>query len=166
MTGRKGEEPLTIIVERISAVGTENFTLLTPHSPAFPHPLPSVTCSRWRPSTQTTVRARALPSRPCLGLSRNHIVFQTLLSACWCISNNECHNPSSTAQLKRYLQWPVTAELRRSYFGPGETLANSQSTSTSTLTLLSFPVASRLTHRCRELFIHTQLDEEQTGRDA
>ena len=66
------------------------------------------------------------------------------LSACWFISNNERHSPSSTTQLKRHLQQPVADELRRSCFGTGNTLVNSQPN--SILALLPFFVASGLTH--------------------
>ena len=83
----------------------------TPHSPAPPpSSVPSV-C--WRPLTQTAAHARALPSRPCLGLSSKRS-FPNGLSACWWISNNECHRPSSTAELTCHLQQHFADELRRS----------------------------------------------------
>ena len=79
------------------------------------------------------------PFQGCL----ESVLFPNRLSVCWSIPNNERHSSSSTAQFERHLQWPVANELRRSCFGTGDTLANSQSN--STLTLLPSPFASGLT---------------------
>ena len=73
MIGRNEKGPLTIIVECISAVCTDSFTILTPKPSSF---RPSVPRACWRPLTQIAVQARALPSRPRLGLFRKRVFFQ------------------------------------------------------------------------------------------
>ena len=74
------------------------------------------------------------------------MLFPNRLSVCQCISNNNVTaraRPHNFCVVERHYPLPVADELRRSCFGTGDTLANSQSN--STLALLPFPVASGLT---------------------